>query len=324
MTDALEDRFKGVLFGQAVGDALGLGTEFMSRAQVCDKYPDGLSTYDQIVRDAHRKRWKRGNWTDDTEQMTLIVDSLLEMGEVDVCDIGRRFAHWEGQGGLGVGDTVYAVLHHPQFFEDPHGAAQAVWESTGRWVAANGAVMRTAALGLWEGHDEAKVIANAESVCKITHFDPRCVASCVAVCVAIRRLVQGDTDVESIIEHAGALAGAYDPRVAPFFELARSEDIEFLELDDEDSMGYTLKTLSAGIWALRFAPSYEEGITEVIHQGGDADTSASVAGALLGARFGYESIPHRWIEGLTWKKFMTRIAEAFFRLCSTESSGGQS
>ncbi len=315
MTDGFEDRFKGVLFGQAVGDALGLGTEFMSRTQVRDKYPDGLRAYEQIIRDAHRKRWKRGDWTDDTEQMTLIVDSLLERKEVDVCDIGRRFAHWEGQGGLGIGDTVYAVLHHPRFHSDPHFAAKEVWESTDRWQAANGAVMRTASLGLWEGHDELKVIANAENVCKITHFDPRCVASCVAVCVAIQRLVHGERDVESIIEYVGNLAGRYDPRVTPFFELARSENIEALALDDEASMGYSLKTLSAGIWALRFAASFEEGVSALIHQGGDADTNASVAGALLGARFGYDAIPRPWIEGLTWKKFMNRIADELFQLC---------
>ena len=316
MTDAFEDRFKGVLFGQAVGDALGLGTEFMSRAQVRDRYPDGLHSYEQIIRDAHRKRWKRGDWTDDTEQMTLIVDSLLESKAVDVCDIGRRFAHWEGQGGVGVGDTVYAVLHHQLFFTDPHAAAEEVWESTDRWVAANGAVMRTAALGLWEGHDEAKVIANAENVCKITHFDPRCVASCVAVCVAIRRLVHGERDIESIIACVRPIATAYDPRVAPFFESAQSENIEDLNLDDEETMGYTLRALGAGIWALRFATSFEDGILKIIHQGGDADTNASVAGALLGARFGYDAIPRTWLEGLTWKKFMYRISDELYRACT--------
>ena len=56
--------------------------------------------------------------------------------------------------------------------------------------------------------------------------------------------------------------------------------------------------------------------TAVIHQGGDADTNASVAGALLGARFGYAAIPRPWIEGLTWKKFMDRIAEELYQRCA--------
>jgi len=309
-----ENRFRGVLFGQAAGDAIGLGTEFMSRAEVLDKYPDGLRDYTQIIRDAHRKRWRRGDWTDDTEQMTLIVDSLLEKRAVDACDIARRLFYWEQQGGLGIGMTVYAVLHHPEYLSDPHKAAREVWESTDRWVAANGAVMRTAALGLWELRDEAKVIVNAESVCRITHADPRCIASCVAVCVAIRRLVSGERDVEEIIAHASGLAVAIDARVAPFLALAEREDIEALELEDEETMGYTLRTLGAGFWALRFAESFEAGIETVIHQGGDADTNAAVAGALLGARFGYDAIPRRWVNGLTWKKYMQRIAEELFVL----------
>lgn len=316
MTGAIEDRFKGVLFGQAVGDALGLGTEFMSRGQVLDKYPKGLDSYDQIIRDAHRKRWRRGDWTDDTEQMTLIVDSLLDNKALDICDIGRRFMYWEQQGGMGIGNTVYAVLHHSRFLSDPHGAAEEIWELTDRWVAANGAVMRTAALGLWESHDETKVIANAESVCKITHFDPRCVASCVAVSVAIRRLLHGESDIESIIDSVRKIAVGYDPRVDPFFDLAESEDIGALQLDDEETMGYTLKTLSAGIWALRFAQSVGEGISAVIHQGGDADTNASVAGALLGARFGYGTIPRDWIDGLNWKRYMNRVSDELYVLCA--------
>lgn len=317
MTDSFEDRFKGVLFGQAVGDALGLGAEFMSREQVRDRYPSGLTSYDQIIRDAHRKRWRQGDWTDDTEQMTLIVDSLLECKAVDICDIAQRLMHWEQQGGVGIGMTVYAVLHHPRFLFEPHLAAEEVWESTDRWVAANGAVMRTAALGLWEYQDESKVIANAEKICKITHFDPRCIASCAAVCVAIRRLILGEKDIESLIAAVAAIATDYDSRVVPFFDAAQSADIAALNLEDEETMGYTLRTLSAGIWALRFAPSFEEGIETVIYEGGDADTNASVAGALLGARFGYDAIPRRWIEGLTWRRYMDRVAEELYVLCTT-------
>lgn len=43
--------------GQAVGDALGLGTEFMNSDAIKRNYPEGPSQYGQIIQDRHRKRW---------------------------------------------------------------------------------------------------------------------------------------------------------------------------------------------------------------------------------------------------------------------------
>ena len=36
------DKFKGVIFGQAIGDALGLGTEGMTTEDMAWKYPNGI------------------------------------------------------------------------------------------------------------------------------------------------------------------------------------------------------------------------------------------------------------------------------------------
>ena len=49
----VSNRIKGVFFGQAIGDALGLATEFMSKEEVNEHYPDGVPTYQEIVQDKH-------------------------------------------------------------------------------------------------------------------------------------------------------------------------------------------------------------------------------------------------------------------------------
>ena len=48
---------------------------------------------------------------------------------------------------MGIGITVKRTLNHPFFLERPHEAAKEVWERSGRYLAANGAVMRTSILG---------------------------------------------------------------------------------------------------------------------------------------------------------------------------------
>lgn len=50
--ETIKERFLGTIFGQAVGDALGLSTEFMSKQEVDQFYPNGIEDYSQIVQDA--------------------------------------------------------------------------------------------------------------------------------------------------------------------------------------------------------------------------------------------------------------------------------
>lgn len=66
-----------------------------------------------------------------------------------------------------------------------------VWEGSGKFLAPNGGVMRTSILGTMQFHDLEKVIENTKNACKVTHADPRCIASCVAVTVAIALMLQG-------------------------------------------------------------------------------------------------------------------------------------
>ena len=50
-------------------------------------------------------RWKKGDWTDDTDQMLLILQMVCELnGEVDAKDFARRLLHWARHGIEELGD----------------------------------------------------------------------------------------------------------------------------------------------------------------------------------------------------------------------------
>ncbi len=297
MSTDFQDRVRGVIFGQAVGDALGLGTEFLTKRKVTSYYPLGLTNFDQFVIDAHREKWQPGEWTDDTDQMLCILDSVLENDSLDILDIANRFHSWAFSGGRGLGQTVRAVLTHPHFLKDPHEAAKSVWHESNGYAAANGAVMRTSALGVYKYNSPEQLISNTETVCKITHFDPRCVASCIAVTQAIGKMIQGEERIESLLREVFSVASPYDERVLECLDLASMEDISCLQLDS-GGIGYTLKATAAAFWSLKHCDSFDNGIVAVINEGGDADTNGAVAGALLGARFGYSGIPERLTKNL--------------------------
>jgi ADP-ribosylglycohydrolase len=302
--DELSDRCRGAIYGHAIGDALGLGAEFMSKAEVMRNYPTGLHAYSQIVQDRHRSRWAIGDWTDDTDQMLCILDSILDKQDVDILDIAQRMHSWATNDGMGIGNLVFSVLSSRYFLTAPHFAASCAWELSGRHSAPNGGVMRTSILGVWKYQSLAEVKKNAEKVCRITHYDPRCVGSCVAVCIAISLLLQGKQEFADIFNIVCTETTEYSPEIAEYLDTSVSGSLEDLDLDEglnpdeSNRLGYTLKALSAGFWALKNALSYRDGVLQVIHEGGDADTNAAVVGAMLGAKYGFSSIPVSWVNEL--------------------------
>ena len=159
--ETLKERFLGTIFGQAVGDALGLSTEFMSKQEVDRFYPNGIEDYSQIVQDDHRRRWQRGDWTDDTDMMLCILDSFVACQKVDILDIARRFKEWMMNGGMGIGRHTYNVMALGDYTSNPQKAAEIIWKMGKKKAAANGAVMRTSVVGLMKENVANAAVAGA-------------------------------------------------------------------------------------------------------------------------------------------------------------------
>lgn len=90
----VRERMLGCLYGQAIGDALGFASEAMSKQDMKKFYPNGISGYGDIFQDDRRKGWPIGSWTDDTEMMLLILDSIVEDKGVNILTIARNFLDW--------------------------------------------------------------------------------------------------------------------------------------------------------------------------------------------------------------------------------------
>ena len=153
--------------------------------------------------------------------------------------------------------------------------------------------MRTSVVGLAENEIEQQ----AEALCKLTHYDSRCVGSCVIAVSIIHNLVWHDMHLP--YAEIKDIAQRYDSRILEWIDAAyNSSDISMLDLDEANSIGYTLLTLSAAVWCYWHSLTFIDGLLSVVNEGGDADTNGAVACAILGAKFGYMSIPHYYIEEL--------------------------
>lgn len=107
---------------------------------------------------------------------------------------------------------------------------------------------------------------------------------------------------------------SYDAEICHLIDRAwREQDV--MNLMDDNHMGYTLVTLSVALWAYWHANSFEEGLLAVVNAGGDADTNAAVACAILGAKFGCQSIPQEYIDRLLYREQLDETIEKLSELC---------
>lgn len=308
-TESQKDKLKGTIFGQAIGDALGLATEGMTDEEIAKKYPHGISHYNDIFQDQHRQRWAIGDWTDDTDMMLCIANAFIKDKGVDYSNIASNFKEWANGKPMGIGANTFRVLREHDYVQEPFEVSKWIWELSHKRSAANGGVMRTSIVGLFP---EA-VEESAAKICQLTHYDPRCVGSCVIVSQLIHSLVYDEAPIDygQIVD----IGRKYDERIEEYIDLAINNDsIEALELQDPNSLGYTLKALAAGLWAYWHAKTFEDGLFAVIRAGGDADTNASVACAILGAKFGFHSIPSWCVEGLIYREQLDEVVEGMIEI----------
>jgi ADP-ribosylglycohydrolase len=87
-----------------------------------------------------------------------------------------------------------------------------------------------------------------------------------------------------------------------------------LELDHLTTIGYTYKAMGAALFCLEHYDNFEEAITDVTFEAGDADSNCAVAGALMGAKVGFKGLNPRWVEELANKEFLDKRVDSVLQL----------
>jgi ADP-ribosylglycohydrolase len=282
----MADRITGSVLGLALGDAVGAPFEGRRAADVPDPIP------------AMELPWMGlppGSTTDDTAMARNLVRSLATRGELEPDDLVARHLEWFRSGPPDVGTFTRRVLSRVDRGEDPFEAARSVWEERGPEVSAgNGSVMYCAPLGLAYANRGEELLDVAPELSALTHYDERCRTAVLAVTVATAALARGQSS-------EGAVAAALTAVV----EREGGEELEYLveiagvgrQIDGPDQ-GFCLFTAGVALQSLLGTGDFEVEVGRVVALGGDTDTNAAVAGALLGALVGEAGLPGEWLDRL--------------------------
>jgi len=142
----------------------------------------------------------------------------------------------------------------------------------------------------------------------ITHYDETCKMACVALNLGIAHLLMADA--HGLLDEILAFVGPRNNLLREALEV-----LPQLGVDDLKTSGYVVDTLQAAMWAAVYCTDFEEALVLLVNLGGDTDTVAAVAGALLGARFGVDGIPERWLDVLQDRKWIDDSARRLYAMC---------
>lgn len=295
-----KSRVFGCLFGLAVGDALGAPLEGIPREEIASRFG--------YVTEMLGGGWlnlKPGEFTDDTEMALRVAEALAKSGSVNIETIAAEFVDWVRQGPRDIGGQTHAAIRALQQGVPPSEAGRKVWEEDGSWLAGNGAVMRTAPIGLFCRNEDFETRAqHSRGVAAITHGDPRCQEAAALIDHAVASLACGyPVTHRELMNWARARNEALSQRVSA---------IPHLQREELRTGGFVLDTTQTALWHLLNAESYEDGVTSAVNLGHDADTTGAVTGALLGAKFGLEAIPQRWLNTLAQYQRIETAAEFLY------------
>jgi len=260
-------RAQGALLGQVIGDSLGSLVEGKPAPEIAQLYPQGP----RELADGGVYKLFAGQPTDDSEMAITLARALVREHGHDPERVLDAYRAWLTSRPVDVGMTTERGLL---------GRGDAQSES-------NGSLMRVSPLGIWAAGDPKRAAKAARADSALTHPNPVCVEACAGYAAAIAAGVGGgdrNAMLEAALEHSSGPA-----RAAIMLGGTSTPPADFFT-----RQGSALLALQNAFYAL-FHESLEDGLVRTVGQGGDTDTNAAIAGALLGAAQGREAVPPRWL-----------------------------
>lgn len=299
----------GCLAGVAVGDALGMPAAGFTPTEIRDRFGFIETLLDAPPGHPFHSGLRKGHVTDDTELTMLVIEMILEDGEVTPQGMARRILKWATdrrllETGL-LGPSTSRAIRELMKGGDA--------SETGRYGTTNGAAMKISPIGIINVDSTEKIVDDVERVCLPTHGTSVAISGASAVAAAVADALTPSSTISSIVEAAkkcsriGEGRGhqvAY-PSVEKRIELAlqlikdeetpaRAARVLFDFIGADVSITNSVPT-SFGLFVASDGDPMNT-IISAVNMGGDTDTIASIAGGIAGAYKGIDAFPYQMVK----------------------------
>jgi ADP-ribosyl-[dinitrogen reductase] hydrolase len=328
----LLDKIRGCLVGVAVGDALGMPVETMTREEILQA-TDGKGVCGLIKPVQQRIRGtmdlKPGTTTDDTQLTFAVAQSLIQCRTFNIIDQANELIIELDHSDFGWGRSTKKSAQAVKEYLDSCGIGLSADKMPGRHPeipapppakpgdgCGNGVAMKVAPLAVFRaltGGLPEPFLSDVMALGLMTHGDPRASFTAAALGAAVAAVADRTRPLDkdsamplirkAVTRTLKILEFRYqffrdmpDDRVSKRFEAL------WESLDSERSLRlrigngcFALESVpfSIGVF-LRHPADFQKGVLEAVNAGGDTDSTASMVGALIGANVGLSGIPIDW------------------------------
>jgi len=305
----------GCLLGTAIGDAVGLPCEALSKQRQEKLFPD---------LNGPRLLFGRGMVSDDTEHSCMVAQALIVSGgeaKKFVQSLAWRLRCWLLGLPAGIGLATLRSLLKLWVGFSP--------ERSGVSSAGNGPAMRSAILGVCYGHNPEMLRSLVRASTRITHTDSRAEHGALAVALAAWFAAERNHDhdlywreIENQIGDEGRELVGLIRRAAESAGRGESTEEFAAALGLRRGVtGYVNHTVPVALhtW-FRYPMDYRAAVLAAVSCGGDTDTVAAIAGAIIGAGVGRTGIPQEWLGNLCeWPRnvaWMEKLGQRLADVCA--------
>lgn len=301
--DILED----IIYGLAVGDALGVPVEFYDRI-VLQKKPvtdmRAFGTYNQPI----------GSWSDDTSLTLCLLDGLsFKTNSINFEKVSQNMIDWlnfsdftANNYRFDVGNTCRKAIINMSKGTNPLIAGEVEGKGNGSLMRISPLILLTKEMNL---EDKVNII---KDVCFMTHRNNLCFLACYFYISFAQNLLNIKDKTK-----------AFDITIKEFSnKFSNEKEFEDFKritskciLNEKIaiySSGYVIDTLEASIYCFLTTDNYKDCVLKAVNLGEDTDTIAAISGSLAGMFYGMEDIPTKWIDALLNKQFIDSLIEKSF------------
>lgn len=317
--DGLE-LFQGCLMGVMIGDAMGQPAETLKRKEILAATDNkGITGFVDPIQTKIKetRNLKSGDTTDDWELTKTVAESLIFSGGFDYLDMVHRHIFAYDKTTVGWGGTLKdGIADINEFYVTNGDNGRNPWAppiKQPKRGLGNGVAMRIAPLALYydklDDNDFLATAGQINQLAKMTHWDDQAMICAYILAKAIHytmeNYIETSSDVGSmidcLIQDALALEALYPNTDSPVkasdqLIVARKNVPNAETIFNLISPSFTAPTsviYAIGIFGC-YPIDFEKVILTCVNDGGDSDSTASMAGALCGANLGIDGIREDW------------------------------